>query len=224
MQRKVEDTINIAYIGDSWAFLHQFHQCIIAKAIEDSLQRPVAVYSYGINGHTSKEIYEELYKDSGLSIFMLKRKYNYCFISAGINDTYKKMSTSYYLKSMEGIITLLTANQIHPIILEIPDYDIQRAYLRQHYAKKVLRNLSMFVNKSPLDCKQQFRDALARLFGNEKTSKDLSILQYSSWNNHYTEDLTNLYRPDGMHLNNKGYLKLDSIIAQIIIENEKKEQ
>lgn len=218
------DTLNIAYIGDSWAFLHPFHNCLIAKSLEDSLHIPVAVYSYGINGHTSKEIYEELYKDSELRFFMFERKYEYCFISVGINDTYKKMSISYYTKSIEGIISLLIANQIHPIILEIPDYDIQRAYQRQNFIKKPLRILSMFVSRTPIDCKQQFRDAFEKLAEKKYMSKDISILRYSSWNNNYTRDLSNLYRPDGMHLNNNGYQKIDSIIAQIIIECEKKKQ
>ena len=224
MPRNVGDTLNIAYIGDSWAFMHQFHSCIIATLLEDSLCKPVSVYSYGISGHTSKEIYEELYKSSGLRYFMSKIKYDYCFISVGINDTYKKMSISYYLKSMEGIITLLTANHIHPIILEIPDYDIHSTYQRQEYTKKALRNISMLFNRTSIDCKQEFRDALGRLVRNYDISKDLSIIHYNSWNNNYAEDLTNLYRPDGMHLNNKGYQKLDSIIAKKIIECEKKKK
>ena len=128
---KESDSINIAYIGDSWAFLHNEHYCRIAKSLEDSIHRPIKVYSMGVCGLTSKEIYESIFENVDLRNFFRQRKYDYCFVSAGINDTYKKMSTAYYQKSMEGIILFLLANNIRPIILEIPDYDIHKAYKNQ---------------------------------------------------------------------------------------------
>lgn len=217
MQKNGGDTLNIAYIGDSWAFLHSFHNCIIAKQLEDSLHRHVSVYSHGINGHTSKEIYEDLYKSTELKIFITERKFDYCFISVGINDTYKKMSTNYYKKSMEGILNLLTGNGIRPIILEIPDYNIKDAFRRQTISKKALRHLSMFVNNTPLDCKQQFRKALKRLVERHDDRDDISIIEYKSWNNNYSYDLKTLYRADGMHLNDSGYVRLDRAIIDVIL-------
>ena len=147
-----DDTIRIAYIGDSWAFGHHDHSCVIAQLIEDSLHRPVTVESYGIGGLTSKEIYNALSETDSFKHFM-KKGYNYCFISAGINDTYKKMSTLYYQKSMDCIIRFLLANNIHPIIQEIPDYNIERAFEKQKTSNKIIRHLSMFVNDTPLDCR-----------------------------------------------------------------------
>ena len=67
-----DDTIRIAYIGDSWAFRHQFHQCIIKDILENKLHRPVNVYSYGISGLTSKEIYQVLFELDSFKHFMEK--------------------------------------------------------------------------------------------------------------------------------------------------------
>ncbi len=210
-----DDTIRIAYIGDSWAFGHQYHNCEIADILSKELSRPVIVSSYGIGGLTSKEIYHALYEIDGLRHFM-ERGYDYCYISAGINDTYKKMSTSYYQKSMDCIIRFLLTNNIHPIIQEIPDYNINKTYQNQKQKKKFIRRLSMLINHTKMDCKQDFRDALNELITEKGYHNKVSIIRYKSWNNNYEHDLKRLYLIDGMHLNEKGYNTLDSIIAKEI--------
>ena len=136
-----EDTFRIAYIGDSWAFFHKNHECKIAQMLEDTLHRPVRVHSYGICGQTSKEIYEGLFDNSDFKHFFQKRRYEVCFVSVGINDSYKKMSTNYYKQSVDGIIQFLLANDILPLIQEIPDYNIHEAYKRQNTARKILRRV-----------------------------------------------------------------------------------
>lgn len=212
-----DDTIRIAYIGDSWAFMHKDHECLIPKLLSDTLHRPVKVHSFGICGLTSKEIYENIYNNTVFKHFLLKRKYHYCFISAGINDTYKKMSTIYYQKSMEGIIEFLLNNQIQPIILEIPDYDIQKCFESQKPSRKILRQLSMFINHTPIDCKQMFREALDELTNKKGYKNKVSIIKYKSWNNDYENDIKELYINDGMHLNNNGYTILDKIVTKEIL-------
>ena len=211
-----DDTIRIAYIGDSWAFGHQFHQCKIKELLENKLQRPAIVSSYGIEGLTSKEIYLALFKSDSFKHFM-EKGYDFCFLSAGINDTYKKMSTPYYKESIYCIIQFLLANHIHPLIQEIPDYNIQRAFERQTTKKKLIRRVSMVVNGTKLDCKQQFRDALNELIKAKEYQNKVTVIRYKSWNNNYEKDLRELYIEDQMHLNDKGYAVLDSVIANEII-------
>ena len=201
-----DDTLRIAYIGDSWAAMHKMYDRKMEQMIEDKLHRPVIVLSYGICGLTSKEIYEYLFNDSTLKNF-IKNGFDYCVISAGINDTYKKMSTAYYQESMKGIISFMEGNHIHPIIIEIPDYDIQKAYDHQTVTKKLLRQFSMFVTGSPKDCKQTYRDALRQTLGNR-----VDIVGYQEWNNNYSKDQKILYSEDGMHLKEEGYNRLDSCI------------
>ena len=215
MQGK-SDTIFIAYIGDSWAYYHQNHECQIERIISPFIQRPVKVHSYGICGLTSKEIYNRMFNDKEYMQFLKKRNYAYCFISAGINDTYKKMSPLYYKKSMEGIIKLLLFNHIHPIILEIPDYNIDQAYEWQTPTKKTLRKISSFINHTPIDCKLLFRETLNELIKENGYTDSVSVVKFKEWNRNFTKDLQALYKKDGMHLNDNGYRKLDSIIAHKI--------
>lgn len=212
-----DDTLRIAFIGDSWAFMHKYHECMIPQLLQDSLHRPVKVHSYGVCGLTSKEIYENIFDNNDFKQFLSKRRYEYCYVSAGINDTYKKMSTSYYQQSMDGIIQFLLSNHIHPIIQEIPDYDINLSFERQKTSRKILRRLSMIINNTPLDCKQLFRDALEELIHEKKYSNKVSIIRYKSWNGNDDNDLDNLYRSDRLHLNDNGYVTLDRAITKEIL-------
>ena len=221
MPQDRDDTLRIAYIGDSWAFMHREHNCQISDIIGNIIHRPVKVHSYGICGLTSKEFYENMFINADLKHFLQKRRYDYCFISLGINDTYKKMSITYYQQSMDCIINFFLTNHIHPIILEIPDYDIIKSFERQNNTRKLLRRLSMFINNTPLDCKKQFRKALDELISKKMYTKDVSIIRYMSWNNYGTKDLNTLYRSDGIHLNTTGYAKLDSCIIKTCIELKK---
>ena len=88
--------LNITYIGDSWAFMHQRHNCIIPSLIENKIHQPANIYSYGVNGLTSKIIYENIYTNNYLKQFLNNNKPRYCFISAGINDCNKKMGIRNY--------------------------------------------------------------------------------------------------------------------------------
>lgn len=219
IKQKSDDTLHIAYIGDSWAFMHKNHNCQISKIIGDSLQIPVVVHSFGICGITSKEFYESIFYNSSLTQFLQKRNYSCCFISLGINDTYKKMSTDYYKYSMNYIIKFLLANNIHPIIMEIPDYDIIKAYNRQVLSRKILRQLSMLVNDIPLNCKQLYRNSLDDIITENNYTNLLSVIRYKIWNNNRTKDFNTIYLNDGMHLNEKGYSKLDSCISETYIRH-----
>lgn len=214
-----EDTFRIAYIGDSWAFFHRNHECKIANMLKDIINRPVKVHTYGICGLTSKEIYKQFYDNNDFKNYIQKRRYEVCFVSAGINDTYKKMSTNYYKKSMNGIIQFLLTNHILPVILEIPDYNIVKAYNRQPIHKKLIRRLSMFVSGCDIDCKQDFRQALDELIQENGYQDSIRIIRYKSWNSNYYKDLQNLYWEEGMHLNEEGYIVLDSMIVNSICKS-----
>lgn len=211
-----DDTLRIAYIGDSWAAMHKGHDCIIPQILSDSIHRPVKLSSFGLHGKTSKEIYQCLFDNQQMHEFMMQG-FDYCFISAGINDTYKKMGAKYYKTSMNCIIRFMLANHIRPVILDIPDYDIVQAYKRQNKSRQLLRKISMQVTGASLDCKQEFRNSLKNLVS-EKYLHQATILYYHEWNNKYHQDLQSYYLSDGMHLNTVGYDRLDRYIANYIIQ------
>ena len=215
-----DDTLRIAYIGDSWANMHEKHNCQIPKIISDSLHLPVEVYSFGIGGRTSKEIYEDFFRNSKLNNFLKNRRYDYCFISLGINDAYKKKKLSYYQQSMFYIIKFFIANNVCPIILEIPEFDIGYSYETLDFPRKFIYGAAMIFNGLRYDSKQQYRDALDEMIIKEGLSDKVKIIRYKTWNKYGNEDWDNLYSDDRMHLNEMGYAKLDSCIAITCIQLE----
>ena len=217
IERSYDDTIRVAYIGDSWAFFHHPYDQRMTDCLSSKLNHPAKVTSLGFCGRSSKEIYWYLFEDPELVPFMSKG-YDYCFVAVGINDTNKKMNPNYYKHSMACIIQFMLANQITPIILEIPDYDIEKMYRWEIPSRKLLRPFSRFVTGSPVNCKKEFRQALNDLFAEKQYGDKVQIVRYKDWNDNYAEDLKNYYNGDGIHLNEKGYAKLDSCIIEICVK------
>ena len=213
-----DDTLRIAYYGDSWAEMHKNHDCKIERLITDQTNKPVKLSSHGLSGMTSKQIYEYMFQDKETHDF-IRQGYDYIFISTGINDCNNKTSSKFYKKDMSYIIKFMLKNHIFPIILEIPDYNIYKAYENQDIKKKLIRSFSMLINCTSLDCKQEFRDALDELIKEMRYNDKVSVIRYKSWNNDYENDLKRLYLNDGIHLNEDGYSTLDSMIAQTILHH-----
>ena len=189
----------------------------MTDTLASKLNLPAKVTSMGFCGRSSKEVYWYLFDNPELVSFISKG-YDYCFISLGINDANKKMSTNYYKQSMACIIQFLLANHIIPIILEIPDYDIERMYRWEIPSRKLLRPFSRFVTGTPINCKKNFRQAFDDLLAEKKYGDKVQVIRYQTWNNHYSEDLKSFYKDDGIHLNEKGYARLDSCIINICVK------
>ena len=200
-----DDTLRIAMIGDSWVFLHYPYNDTLGNLISQKTGRPVKVSAYGQCGKTSKEVYYSFFNDQTMQA-LIKQGADYCFISVGINDTYKKMGAHYYAQSTAHILRFLLQNNIKPILLEIPDYDINYAYEHQTTGKKLLRQLSMLVTCSQLDCREDYRQALILQLQELSIVNEISILHFP-----YSMEY---YDSDRMHLNTKGYQLLDSCIRE----------
>lgn len=217
IEKNNDDTIRVAYIGDSWAFFHQPYDKRISDSLSNKLNRPAKVTSLGFCGRSSKEIYWYFY-DNPEMVKFLSKGYDYCFISVGINDANKKMSPIYYKRSVACINHFLLTNQIAPILQEIPDYDIERMYRWEIPSRKLLRRFSRLVTGIPINCKKEFRQALDELLSEEDYRDKVHIIRYKSWNNSYSKDLKNYYNKDGIHLKDKGYAKLDSCIVEACVK------
>ena len=211
--KRHDDTVHLAYIGDSWAYYHQPYDKQISNRLSSKLNHPATVSSLGFSGRSSKEIYWYMF-DNPEMVSFLSKGYDYCFVALGINDANKKMSTNYYKQSMSHIIDFLLTNKITPIILEIPDYDIERMYRWEIPSRKLLRPFSMMVTGTPVNCKEEFRQSLNELIAEKNYSDIIHVIRYKSWNKNYSDDLKTLYCNDGIHLNEKGYAKLDSCIVE----------
>ena len=216
MQRD-DDTIRIAYIGDSWADGHKEVKCVIDSLVCFATGRPVVVRITGISGLTSKNIYYGIFKNDPIRK-VIEWGPDFCFVVAGINDTDRKMGKGYYKENMRLIIELLLEKHITPVVLEIPSYDIRFSYKRRSRQIKIQYLISMLLTWSKMDCIQDYRDAYNSLIKEQKWERKVITISYKDWNPDGYKDIRGLYDGGLMHLNANGYSVLDSCISKKIIE------
>jgi len=211
-----DDTIRIAYIGDSWAFLHSKHQCVIDSIVNERTGFQTKVRSTGVNGMTSKSIYESLFRNESFRS-IIKWGPTYCFIVAGINDVDFKLGESFYVENMQLLIDFMLENKITPIILEIPHYDIINSYDKRNIRQKLSVLVSMIITSSSMDCIDSYRAFFERNL--KKVSERIIYVKEQEWSPLGYNDPRGIYLEDKMHLNNKGYMILDSCIASHICKD-----
>lgn len=210
-----DDTLRIAYIGDSWACLHQNIPTVIDSLITVETSMPVVIRNAGVGGLISKEIYYSLFKDKSFRD-VVEWGPDFCFISAGINDTNKKSGRSNYKENMRLIIALLLENSITPVILEIPYYDIWYTFRQMEFITKYRSIRSMIWTWSALNCIDDYSNALDDLLEEQQWQKDVIIVRRQCWNPQGYEGQKDMYTEDRMHVNLAGYHQLDSCIASEI--------
>jgi lysophospholipase L1-like esterase len=211
-----DDTIRIAYIGDSWAEKHQFHKCIIDSMVCNAVNKPVLVRTAGFGGFTSKDVYNGFFHFDSMRQ-LIEWGPDYCFVVTGINDTDRKKGRGYYKNNMKLIIETLLENHITPIILEIPSYYICLSYKRKDTKFKIWYFALVVLTWSKLDCIDDYRNAFNDLIRENQWENDVITVSNEDWNLEGYKDRRDLYDEDHMHLNEHGYLVLDSCISYRII-------
>lgn len=210
------DTIRIAYIGDSWADRHKNMRCVIDSFVCNAIGKPTVVRTVGISGLTSKNIYYGIFRNDSMRS-VIEWGPDFCFIVAGINDSDRKMGKKYYKENMKLLIELLLNNQIVPLVLEIPRYDIHFSFKNKSRYVKLQYIVSMLITCSKMDCINDYRQVYTDLFIEQKWDNKVINIMSTDWNPDGYKDIRGLYDSGLMHLNEKGYMVLDSCISQKII-------
>ena len=213
-----DDTIRIAYIGDSWAEKHQFHKCIIDSMVCNAVNKPVLVRTAGFGGFTSKDVYNGFFHFDSMRQ-LIEWGPDYCFVVTGINDTDRKKGRHYYKANMKLIIECLLSYHITPLILEIPYYDIVSSFKRKTMRYKLRYLALILIERSKLDCIDEYQSALVDLIHDNKWENDVVTIHSRDWNPDGYRDIRDIYTDDLMHLNEKGYMILDSCLSNHVINH-----
>lgn len=212
VQSHSDDSIRIAYIGDSWADRHRFMPPVIDSMLKRQTGKEVKVKVAGISGFISKDIYYSIFNNAKVKdVIMWGPKY--CIISAGINDTNKKMGATYYGENMRVIISLLLRYNIIPVVIEIPHYDIRSSFNRMDVMTKIRAIRSMIWTGSSIDCIDRYIQSYDEMLSKYNLREKVITIRRSEWNPDGYTDRRLIYTDDKMHLNVKGYFLLDSCIA-----------
>ena len=217
-----DDTLRIGIIGDSWAYLHQAIQMdtFLSRHLSDKLVRPVKVTSKGKNGEITREIYKNMFSygiDGTKNIF--EGGLDYCIISAGINDAVRNLGVKQYTYHYRLILDFLLSNSICPIVIEIPNANIWKTQVKKDDKDIAVDFIRSIMTGSPMyncaEYRDELKEALISVF-----LKDIIYIPLSEWNGTELNIREDLSLPDQIHLNLKGYEKLDSTIIHAIKERE----
>ena len=211
-----DDTIRIAYVGDSWAFQHKIVETDMDSIITICTGKPVLIRNAGVGGLVSKDIYYGIFNNQDIKD-VIEWGPNFCFVSAGINDTNKKMGSDYYRENMRLIVELLINNGITPVILEIPYYDIWYTFRKMNTLSMFRAVRSMIWTCSAMNCIDDYANALNQLLEEQLWQDKVIIIRRDTWNPAGSQGQKELYETDRMHINQMGYKILDSCIASEIV-------
>ena len=233
-----DDTIRVAVIGDSWAQFHKSFNCdaLFEQYAGKWTQNKVKCQSCGKGGALSKEVYHLMFRnqlpanswwDDFCTQPLIEAHPDYCVVMTGINDTWKKRPVSYYAGNCRLIIRLLLANDIRPVVMEIPDFEMGKWLDTNRRPQRFIFRLYSYFTDVVEDDITPFRKGLINMLNETDLADSVLFIPANNWlpeDHNYSE---NIYKIDHIHLNYQGYHFLDSCMASEIIkdyENRKRIQ
>lgn len=224
-----DDTLRIAFIGDSWADYHTSLRgdTMIANTARRIFTQPVKCFTRGKKGAQSKEIYffmfsdkteEHSYEPDRCTQPLIEEHPDYCVIFAGINDVTYMKPTSYYATNMRFIVNLLLHNSIRPVVMEIPLVNFKYPYTMMRKRDKLYYWTTSAVMGTLWNKGADYHHSLKEMLDNNHLNDSILYISARQWNPQGSLDTT-MFLEDHLHLNLAGYHKLDSCIATEIIRD-----
>lgn len=226
-----DDTLRVIMIGDSWAYFHQTlrRDSTFANELRRVLRsKKVKVTAKGKAGATSGEIFERMCNERTWEMdydlnysaqSVIESGADYCVISAGINDARQRRGKNYYVGSYVQILRHLLSCGIRPVMMEIPDVDVDEAYLGNTLYYQLKARICMNILKTKLYGVDDYRQALKDSLISLHLMDSVIYIPAASWNPEGWRDKRNIYTDDHFHLNLLGYQILDSTFAAEIVKD-----
>lgn len=224
-----DDTLRIAFIGDSWADYHTLlsGDTIIVNAGKRIYDKPVKAMTRGKKGALSKEIYYFMYSDMTVEHSnepdrctqpLIEAHPDYCVVFAGINDVTYLRPLSYYAENMRLIIRLLLHNKIRPVVMEIPIVEFTEPMGRKIFRERVFFRVRAVLMGTDNNQGADYQNALKDMLAKTKLQDSVLYISAKQWNPAGATDTT-MFLTDRLHLNLNGYHRLDSCIISKIIRD-----
>ena len=224
-----DDTLRVIMIGDSWVYFHQTlrrdstFEVQLKKVLGSN---KVKVTAKGKGGAVSGEIYQRMSAERTMAMdfdleycaqSVIEAGADYCVVSAGINDARRRRGKSYYVGSYMHIIRLLLSYGIRPVIMEIPDVEIDECFDANTLYFRLKSKICMDLLKTGLYGVESYRKALNDSLFSTHLMDSVIYIPAASWNPDGWEDKRDIYIDDRLHLNLLGYKILDStFVAEIV--------
>ena len=224
-----DDTLRIAFIGDSWADYHTLlsGDTMVVNSAKRIFIHPVKTQTRGKKGALSKEVYYFMYSDKTIEHSyepdrciqpLIEEHPNYCVIFAGINDVTYLRPTSYYAENMRLIIRLLLHNDIRPVVMEIPIVNFTEPMQRKRFRERWFYRIRSILMGTQNNQGSDYQNALKEMLAKTGLQDSVMYISAKQWNPGGSVDIT-MFLVDRLHLNLNGYHVLDSCIATEIIKD-----
>ena len=205
----------VALIGDSWVARGGLDKPL-AKYLADYGMRVSFVRS-GHSGANTRQLYRDLIfetdeRRSKVNIFSDAGIW-YCVIVAGVNDTASHLGADFYAHHMAAIVKVLLANNITPVVVEVPEYGIEEIS-----SVGIISGLKRFIFRyffdgGKVDVIRDYRSALTTLLQQENI-RGVIMVYYDAIAADYSSAKA-LYS-DPAHLNEAGNDRLAGVIVRAL--------
>ena len=234
VKHQADDTLRVIMVGDSWAHFHVTlrRDSLLEKNLRQALHlSKVTLRAQGKGGMTSGEIYDKMSNERTMAAdFDLKQSLqplietgpDYCIISAGINDARQRRGKNYYVVNYMQIIQLLLHAGIRPVIIEVPEVEVDEAFQGNTLYYRLRSQICMYYLQTGLRGTQDYRQALKEALVSQNLMDSVLYIPYKSWNPDGWRDKRDIYVDDHFHLNLPGYAVFDSCLATEIAKDYKK--
>lgn len=216
-----DDTLRIVMIGDSWVGMRtETSNNLFQKRLSTISGRPVILKSKGKGGEKSRGIYQLMFEEDGMGTKSLfSSGVDYCVVIAGINDAAANLGKKQFSYHMKLIIEFLLKNGIRPVLIEIPNVNLWNEYERKPIKDMVVDFIRSLMTRCGMYHFPEYREALRLMLEESKFSSPVIYVPMNGWNGKNYDLNKQLFIDDQKHLNQQGYLKLDSCIMNAIIRD-----
>lgn len=216
-----DDTLRVVMIGDSWAGMRpDTINMLFQTKLSRLIGRPSILKRKGKGGEKSRGIYHLMFEDDGFGTKpLLLSGADYCVIFAGINDAAANLGKKQYIYYMKLIISFLLDNNIRPVLVEIPNVNIWNVYGGKPFKDLMADYIRSWMTQCKMYYYPEYREALQSFLKDRKLEDSVIYIPMRGWNGNGS-DLNNcLFLDDQIHLNQQGYIKMDSCIIDAIIKD-----
>lgn len=212
-----DDTLRIIMIGDSWVELRTDKlNKLFKKRLSMVSGLPVILKTKGKGGEKSRGVYQLIFEENGYGtkpLFLSGA--DYCVVFVGINDAIANLGKNQFVYHLKLIIDFLMANNICPVLIEIPNVNIWNVYSKKPIKDLLVDYIRSLMSGSSMYHFSEYREAVLSMLKDSALIDSVIYVHMSGWNG--DNDLNGqLFLDDQIHLNQKGYLKLDSCIIEAI--------
>ena len=208
-----DSTINIAIIGDSWAYYaSERGLCTALDSLFAKKGIKTLTRNSGVPGAKSKDIYNYLLStDEPLHPIrnLIESGTNYAILFCGINDQNGQYGPDFYSYHTLNIMVSLVEAGITPIYIELPEWNIKELYGKYDLWRYSCYKLLCGITSKQFDetattyiYRQAFHDKL-----NQSAIKD--HIFFIKWEDIKSDNIWT----DDLHLNETGYHRLAEVIS-----------